>query len=91
MRVTLLCLPFAGGNKHSLRFLKDNLPRDIAFHSLEYPGPADQAVVKRTLCHLWTQLWRYGCLSAYQKNTELEYARTAASFCVGLRRSFCYR
>jgi surfactin synthase thioesterase subunit len=38
MRVTLLCLPFAGGNKHSLRFLKDNLPRDIAFHSLEYPG-----------------------------------------------------
>src|ERR1700737_62408 len=38
MKVNLLCLPFAGGTRQSLAFLKDNLPGNIVFHSFEYPG-----------------------------------------------------
>jgi surfactin synthase thioesterase subunit len=38
MRITLFCLPFAGGSKHSLGFLKKVLPDNISCNFLEYPG-----------------------------------------------------
>lgn len=38
MNVTLFCLPFAGGSKYSLQYLKKVLPRSISCHFLEYPG-----------------------------------------------------
>ncbi|MGI8635927.1 MAG: thioesterase II family protein [Segetibacter sp.] len=38
MNITLFCLPFAGGSKYSLSFLKKVLPRNILCHFLEYPG-----------------------------------------------------
>lgn len=38
MNVTLFCLPFAGGSKYSLSFLKKVLPRNISCTFLEYPG-----------------------------------------------------
>lgn len=34
----LICLPFAGGSKYSMRFLEPLLPRHIACHFLEYAG-----------------------------------------------------
>lgn len=38
MNVTLFCLPFAGGSKYSLHFLKKVLPKNITCHFLEYAG-----------------------------------------------------
>lgn len=38
MKITLFCLPFAGGSKYSLLFLKKVLPSNITCHFLEYPG-----------------------------------------------------
>lgn len=38
MKVTLFCLPYAGGSKYSLFFLKKVLPRRINCHFLEYSG-----------------------------------------------------
>lgn len=38
MRITLFCLPFAGGSKYSLNFLKKVLPPSITCNFLEYPG-----------------------------------------------------
>src|SRR3978361_134198 len=38
MKITLFCLPFAGGSKYSLYFLKKVLPHNISCHFLEYPG-----------------------------------------------------
>ncbi|HEX8460188.1 MAG TPA: alpha/beta fold hydrolase [Segetibacter sp.] len=38
MNVTLFCLPFAGGSKYSLYFLKKVLPGSISCHFLDYPG-----------------------------------------------------
>jgi surfactin synthase thioesterase subunit len=36
--LTIFCLPFAGGSKYSLAFLKKVLPRQISCHFLEYRG-----------------------------------------------------
>lgn len=36
--VTLFCLPFAGGSKYSLAYLKKVLPKNISCNFLEYPG-----------------------------------------------------
>lgn len=38
MMVTLFCLPYAGGSKYSLFFLKKVLPRSITCHFFEYSG-----------------------------------------------------
>jgi len=38
MNITLFCLPFAGGSKYSLGFLKKVLPHNISCYFLEYPG-----------------------------------------------------
>jgi surfactin synthase thioesterase subunit len=38
MSVNLFCLPYAGGSKYSLFFLKKVLPKNIECHFLEYSG-----------------------------------------------------
>lgn len=38
MSINLVCLPFAGGTKHSLKFLKGRLEDNVIYHSIEYPG-----------------------------------------------------
>lgn len=38
MKIKLFCLPYAGGSKYSLYFLKKVLPVNIACHFLEYAG-----------------------------------------------------
>lgn len=37
-KMQMICLPFAGGTKHSLRFFKDKLPGHIVYNAVEYPG-----------------------------------------------------
>jgi surfactin synthase thioesterase subunit len=45
----IICLPFAGGTKHSLRFIKKHLPNSVDFLSFDYPGHGNR--VKETLLH----------------------------------------
>ncbi|GEO09793.1 thioesterase II family protein [Segetibacter aerophilus] len=41
--ITVFCLPFAGGSKYSLAFLKKVLPKNISCHFLEYRGRGTRA------------------------------------------------
>jgi len=37
-KINLICLPYAGGTKHSMRFLKTAMPESIHYYAHDYPG-----------------------------------------------------